>query len=61
MVGPGLVPELDISDTQFDLLTGFGYALLNTNVEFKTEDSTGIGLPSSDISHSCDGLKLTQG
>ena len=27
VVGPELVPELGISDTQFGLLTGFGFAL----------------------------------
>ncbi len=32
MVGPDLVPELGISDTQFGLLTGFGFALLYTIV-----------------------------
>jgi MFS family permease len=31
-VGPDLVPELGISDTQFGLLTGFGFALLYTIV-----------------------------
>ena len=30
VVGPDLVPELGISDTQFGLLTGFGFALLYT-------------------------------
>lgn len=32
VVGPDLVPELGISDTQFGLLTGFGFALLYTLV-----------------------------
>ena len=32
VVGPDLVPELGISDTQFGLLTGFGFALLYTIV-----------------------------
>jgi MFS family permease len=32
VVGPDLVPELGISDTQFGLLTGFGFALLYTVV-----------------------------
>ena len=32
VVGPELVPELGISDTQFGLLTGFGFALLYTIV-----------------------------
>ncbi len=32
VVGPELVPELGISDTQFGLLTGFGFALLYTFV-----------------------------
>ena len=30
VVGPELVPELGLSDTQFGLLTGFGFALLYT-------------------------------
>lgn len=30
VVGPDLVPELGITDTQFGLLTGFGFALLYT-------------------------------
>lgn len=32
VVGPDLVPDLGISDTQFGLLTGFGFALLYTIV-----------------------------
>ncbi|MFT6752788.1 MAG: MFS family permease, partial [Candidatus Azotimanducaceae bacterium] len=32
VVGPDLIPELGISDTQFGLLTGFGFALLYTIV-----------------------------
>ena len=32
VVGPDLVPELGLSDTQFGLLTGFGFALLYTIV-----------------------------
>jgi len=32
VVGPELVPELGLSDTQFGLLTGFGFALLYTIV-----------------------------
>lgn len=32
VVGPDLVPDLGISDTQFGLLTGFGFALLYTFV-----------------------------
>lgn len=32
VVGPDLVPELGITDTQFGLLTGFGFALLYTFV-----------------------------
>ena len=32
VVGPELIPELGISDTQFGLLTGFGFALLYTVV-----------------------------
>ena len=32
VVGPDLVPELGLSDTQFGLLTGFGFALLYTFV-----------------------------
>ena len=32
VVGPELVPELGLSDTQFGLLTGFGFALLYTFV-----------------------------
>ena len=32
VVGPDLVPELGISDTQFGLITGFGFALLYTLV-----------------------------
>ncbi|MEE4300679.1 MAG: MFS transporter [Pseudomonadales bacterium] len=32
VVGPDLVPDLGISDTQFGLLTGFGFALLYTVV-----------------------------
>mgnify|MGYP005732407491 CR=1 FL=1 len=31
VVGPDLVPELGISDTQFGLLTGFGFALADTH------------------------------
>ncbi|MEE4277452.1 MAG: MFS transporter, partial [Halieaceae bacterium] len=32
VVGPDLVPDLGLSDTQFGLLTGFGFALLYTFV-----------------------------
>ena len=32
VVGPDLIPELGISDTEFGLLTGFGFALLYTIV-----------------------------
>lgn len=32
VVGPDLVPDLGISDTEFGLLTGFGFALLYTAV-----------------------------
>ncbi|GAB1259406.1 spinster family MFS transporter [Aurantivibrio plasticivorans] len=32
VVGPDLIPDLGISDTQFGLLTGFGFALLYTFV-----------------------------
>ncbi|MBL4611848.1 MAG: MFS transporter, partial [Pseudomonas sp.] len=32
VVGPDLVPDLGITDTQFGLLTGFGFALLYTAV-----------------------------
>ena len=32
VVGPDLIPELGISDTQFGLLTGFGFAVLYTIV-----------------------------
>ena len=32
VVGPELVPELGLSDTEFGLLTGFGFALLYTIV-----------------------------
>lgn len=32
VVGPDLVPDLGITDTQFGLLTGFGFALLYTFV-----------------------------
>src|SRR5690606_36780950 len=32
VVGPDLVPDLGITDSQFGLLTGFGFALLYTPV-----------------------------
>ena len=32
VVGPDLVPELGIYDTQFGLFTGFGFSLLYTNL-----------------------------
>ena len=32
VVGPDLVPELGLSDTQFGLLTGFGFALFTINI-----------------------------
>ena len=48
VVGPDLVPELGISDTQFGLLTGFGFALLYTIVGHSSGPLCRCGSPCVD-------------
>ena len=57
VVGPDLVPELGSSDTQFGLLTGFGFALLYTIVGLPlaryADKARLIGIPGQRKTHNC--------